>query len=170
MYPLDPNLVIPAQSQISHWAYYRLLMTLNYRNPAVLFITLLGIGALIGPLGLLGFPVLSLATFFAGYALLFPLVIYFQSLRSYRVTKFLQEVVHYEFTPVQISVRGVSFESALRWTSLYQVVELKTWFLLYSTHITAFFVPKASFASAEDQKQFKNIIIATPGIRKEINP
>ncbi|ROI06464.1 MULTISPECIES: YcxB family protein [unclassified Chryseobacterium] len=96
--------------------------------------------------------------------LIFPLFVVFFIFKAYSTSKkaFLsnkkiQEENTYTFTPEKIVIKGETFESEYSWNSIYQIRELKDWFLIYQSLQVMNMVPKKDF-TREQVSELRSII------------
>jgi hypothetical protein len=156
--------------RIKRSEYIQLVYALTYRHPVMQYFTFLGISMLLLQLIHNRLEFLPFQTSIGALALLAPLTIYFQARRNYSSNAYVKEAVAYEFTADQVIAQGETFRHTIQWSSLHQVKELKHWFLLYNTTQTLLAIPKRSFESAQDIIDFKNQILTTKDLRKELLP
>ncbi len=62
--------------------------------------------------------------------------------RGFDSNKLMQEKIVYEFTEDKIFITGTSFKSEMEWSKIYQVKEVKDWFLLYQSKHLMNLIPK----------------------------
>jgi hypothetical protein len=155
-------------SHIKRADYTKLVYALTYRHPIMQYFTFLGISMLVFQLMQGRFEFLPFQTSFGVLALLLPLSIYFQAKKNYDSNAYLKEAVQYEFTTDEVIVNGETFHHVIKWSSLYRIKELTRWFLLYNSTQTLLVIPKARFESPADINSFRNQILATKGLQKEL--
>jgi hypothetical protein len=147
---------------------YRLLMIkLTARTPAILYLFFLGLtflgGALLMP-GDKAFIGIVVGIVFISL----PFLSILQAKKHYDTNKNLKETIEYEFSIDSVIVRGETFNSTLRWASLYKVTELDDWILLYTNKIVAITIPKHGFKSSDDLVVVRSFALNVPGIKKEL--
>ncbi len=72
----------------------------------------------------------------------------------------------YDFTEEKISIAGESFNSEMNWNSLYKIVELKEWIILYHNRQAANFIPKTGIG--ENLTELRNLIQSKKDLRSKL--
>ncbi len=158
--------ITTSRVQITFQDYRALLVGLTFKSPLVLYLGFLGIGFLVfaslNPSG-------NAFGFVIGIVfILIPFSSILQAKRNYNSSKNLKEIITYEFTADTIIITGETFNTTMRWTSLYKVKELNDWLLLYTNKIVAVCVPKSGFASEADLQAVKSFALSAKGVKKEL--
>ena len=135
-----------------------------YRRPMNISLTFLGMIMFIGAiLYFLGFNIpvseppylpLVLGSFlFLGY----PVLIYFNVKKDFFSNRSLQEEIGYEFGEEGFRQTGETFNAEVSWDSVFKIVELKDWVLIYQSKMLMCPVQKRSFSTGQ-LKEFKALI------------
>lgn len=66
------------------------------------------------------------------------------------------EKISYEITEKYIRIKGESFNSAMDWTKIFKILELKNWILIYQNEQAATIIPKVAFG--EKISEFRNMV------------
>jgi len=136
--------------------YLNLIFLLTYRKPVNILLSIIGLvmffGAILYFIGvslpideppyialLLGFLIVVVS----------PLSTYIASRRAFYSHTSLRETIMYEFEDDKIRVTGEAFNSELTWSSIYKVLELKHWILIYQSKVIANIIPKQSFQGTQ---------------------
>ena len=145
------------KSRLDFKMYQRLIYTLTYRKPLIIFLTLIGAIMLVSVLlHYLGFhtPVDSPPYFQLIFGLsmvaVFPLYIYINGKKNYASLCRFREKRVYEFTDEKIEITGETFHSELDWADVHRVKELNNWILIYQSRKVANIIPKSSFGDKLD--------------------
>jgi hypothetical protein len=157
------------ETKLDFKRYLKLMYTLTYLKPIMIFLTLIGIIMFIfSILHFLKFnihvdgpPFFQLFFGFLVIAIL-PFSIYRNARKNFSSHGRLQEKIIYEFTDEKIKVTGETFKSEMDWTGTHKIVELKEWILIYQNRLIANIIPKDSFG--EDLVEFK-ILAKGKGIK-----
>lgn len=163
VYPRD---TVRIEVQISKKEFIMLSFRLAYSKPFMIYITSFGVLNLAALMH--DFQGFNSSVFFVLVVLLMPGMIYFQANKNYNTQKIVKEKIRYEFNKYNIIQNGETFNSTIKWSGLQKASETANWYLLYTNPLTAFFIPKESFASEEQKEKFRAMIWNTEGIRKEI--
>jgi len=147
--------VLKVQTKVELSEYRRLLFYLTYSTPVFIFALFLTVSLLLFYLttGNGSWIVFFLLIFNA----LVPISIYRNANANYRSTKALHEPVTYDFSDESFTASGPSFNTTMQWRSLYQVKELKNWFLLYTSKQVLMMIPKRAFGTIEQLDAFRAI-------------
>lgn len=95
--------------------------------------------------------------------------VYFQSKRNYASTKSIREPITYSFDASGIHIKGDSFESDLKWSTIHKVQETKRWFLFYQNNVAANIVPKSSFESQEQLNALRELISSQKNLKFKLD-
>lgn len=157
-------LPISISSKLTKGSYIKLMYLLTYRKPVMIFCTIAGAGMLI--LSLLYFAGLYMVDSEPPYiqllaglfmAVYMPILVYRNSIKTFRANKRLQEKINYQFDLQKFSIQGDSFNSEMYWAKTHNILELKHWILIYQDQAVANLVPMKSFT--HDQRiSFKKLI------------
>jgi hypothetical protein len=90
-------------------------------------------------------------------AIVQPLVIYTTILKNYHSSSHLKEPLEIEFTHSQVKITGKSFYTEFDWGKTFKIVELKKWFIIYESNLTAVIIPKKSFSKTQEE-EFRKIV------------
>src|SRR5690606_22897870 len=139
--------------------YRKLLMTITFTHPVIIFIYVLSAGML----GVLlstpdneafhWWPVFVIA--FAAYL---PFSVYRRANSNYRATKSLHEETIYEFASSQVKITGDCYNTTMQWLTFHKVRVVNGCFLLYRNNYTACLIPYSDFAMPEDKNIFRNLV------------
>ena len=77
------------------------------------------------------------------------------------------EKIAYKFDLKNIYVKAESFEGYLDWSHIQQVIETKSFFLLYQSKVGASIIPKNAF-SDEQASDFRDLITTIPDLKNNI--
>lgn len=164
--PVD-RIVKTSRIQISLKDYRTLILRLSFRSPIILYCIFLGAGLLVA--GILSSNENQLFVFAIGIVFIsFPFVSFLMAKRNYDSSKNLKETVLYEFNLNNIIITGESFNSTLRWSSLYKVKELKNWILLYTSKNIALCIPKSGFVSEAELQAVIAFAWNANGVKMEL--
>jgi hypothetical protein len=143
--------------------YLRLMFSLTYRKPLIIFLTIIGlmmfIGSILYFLGLnVPFDRPPYFQIILGFIIvgIIPFSIYRSTRKNFSSEGRLQEKTIYEFTDDRIKITGETFSLEMTWTKVYKIIELKEWILIYHNKLVANIIPKESFG--EDLSDFKNLL------------
>lgn len=144
--------------------YLSLIFTLTYGKPVNILILIIGLVMFIGAiLYFLGVdipiketPYIALLLGFIIVVVL-PLSIYIGSRRAFYSHTSLRETIIYEFENDKIRLTGETFNSELAWDSIYKVLELKHWMLIYQSKVIANIIPKQSFQETQ-LRDFRELV------------
>jgi len=143
--------------------YLKLMYTLTYRKPLIIFLTIIGLMMFFGSiLYLLGFkipfdgPPIFQITFGFFITAILPFSVYRSGKKNFFSHGRLHEKIIYEFTEEKIKQVGETFNSEMDWTKIYKIQELKDWILIYQNRQMAFLLPKKSFG--DNLYYFKNLV------------
>ncbi|MCX6740074.1 MAG: YcxB family protein [Candidatus Parcubacteria bacterium] len=142
--------------------YRKLLFIQVFRKPAMIFIMVIAILNLIFAVPyFLGnysdFPIFNIM-FGLLVVVLIPYSVLRQSKNTFKINKFLQEQIRYEFTEDQVSVSGETFNSNYKWDNIFKIEELKDWLIIYHDKIVANILFKPQMDS-KDLKELKEMIL-----------
>ena len=144
----------------------KLRFNLAYRAPMIVFLTLIGFGMLwivishlkgddIGNNG--SFPVLQ--TGFSFFLLIaIPLSIIRSVHKDIKTNKFISQTIEYIFTDNYFTITGETFNMQNSWTDLNKIVELKNWFIFYTSKTQALFIPKDRFEDESTLENFRSLL------------
>ena len=140
------------ETKLDFKRYLRLMYSLTYCKPIMIFLTIVGLTMFIGSiLYFLGFnvPIDSppYFQFIFGFFIIaiLPFSIYRSGKKNFSSHGRLQEKIIYEFTDERIKITGETFNSELDWTKTYKITELKNWILIYQNRQIANILSKDSF-------------------------
>jgi hypothetical protein len=160
------------ETQFSLKEYQKLTLILTYRRPAMIIICLMGTFMVISALYLI-IVAENLATsivpqFLLGIFFLIglPFFILYGASKNYKTHGKIQGKVVYDFTEEKISIAGESFNSEMNWNSLYKIVELKEWIILYHNRQAANFIPKTGIG--ENLTELRNLIQSKKDLRSKL--
>jgi hypothetical protein len=151
------------ETKLDFKRYLKLMYTLTYLKPMMIFLTIVGLIMFIGSLFyFVGFnipfdtpPFFQIVFGFFIIALL-PFSIYRGAKKNFSSHGRLQEKIIYEFTDEKIKVIGETFNSEMDWLKTHKIVELTDWILIYQNRQIANILPKESFG--DDLNEFKNMV------------
>ncbi len=166
--PIEPGREIRVDTALTPAQYFQLSLLLTYTNLMIVYFTFLGLFMLFVQVWQGKYEFLPIQTSMGLLALILPVTVYSQSRKNYKTNYYLHEVLRYEFNQDRIITTGQTFTNTISWASLHKVKESKNWFLLYTSNLTMLPIPKADFVSPEDLQDFKQIILSTEGLRKDI--
>lgn len=159
---VSPNTSIRFTTQVTVENYRKLLMTITFTHPVIIFIYVLSAGML-GVL--LSTPDNEAfhwwSVFVIAFAAYLPFSVYRRANSNYRATKSLHEETIYEFTTSQVTITGESYNTTMQWQTFHKVREMKGWFLLYCNNQTACLIPKSVFATPADMNSFRNLVFGS---------
>jgi len=92
-------------------------------------------------------------------AVIQPLVIYTTIRKNYHSSNHLKEPLEIEFTGSQVKIKGKSFYTELDWEKTFKIVELKNWFVIYESNLTAVIIPKKSLSKIQEE-EFRKIVLS----------
>ena len=90
-------------------------------------------------------------------AVYMPILVYRNSIKTFRANNRLQEKINYQFDLQKFSIQGDSFNSEMYWAQTHKILELKHWILIYQDQAVANLVPMESF-SPDQRISFKKLI------------
>lgn len=99
--------------------------------------------------------------------LLLPLAALVSAKQSYATNKMMHEELYYEIDEEAVKIHGETFNNEVMWKSLWKIVELKDWIVLYQSKTLANFIPKRAI-SAENLSVIKNIFDLYPEVKKKL--
>ena len=151
------------ETKLDFKRYLKLMYTLTYRKPIMIFLSIVGLTMFIGSIFyFLGFnvpvdspPYFQIVFGFFIIAIL-PFSIYWSGKKNFSSHGRLQEKIIYEFTDEKIKITGETFNSELDWGKTYKIKELKDWILIYENRQIANILPKESFG--EKIKDFRILV------------
>lgn len=137
--------------------YLKLIFLLTYRKAVNILLSIIGlamfIGAILYFIGVISIPTDGppYITLLLGFLIVVvsPLSTYIASRRAFYSHTSLRETIFYEFEDDKIQVTGETFNSVLTWSSIYKVLELKHWMLIYQSKLIANIIPKQSFQGTQ---------------------
>ena len=140
------------ETKLDFKRYIRLMYTLTYRKPIMIFLTIVGFTMFIGSIFyFLGFnvpvdspPYFQIVFGFFIIAIL-PFSIYRGGKKNFSTNGRLQEKIIYEITDEKIKQIGETFNSDMDWTKIYKILELNDWILIYQNRQIANLITKDSF-------------------------
>ena len=149
-------------------------LSLWYRKPAGIFLTIIGIGMLLlvliypfAPSITSGkFPLTQLI-FGLSFTLLLPYWIYRSAKKNYDTNSRINENITYKFDTEWIEIKGESFDAKLTWNKINKVVETKSSFVIYTTEMTVSIVPKKDMSS-EQIIELSNMIKRIPNLKMQL--
>ena len=131
---------------------------LTYKNRWILYITILSLLILLGTIWKLNDyrisngvdSMFTFRLFFMQIVLIFlPISVYFLAKRTYNNNHRFKEDITYEISNEYIKFIGESFVSALYWSKVYKIIEVKYFFLIYENSQIANFVSKSTLSQPE---------------------
>jgi uncharacterized membrane protein YhdT len=152
----------------------KLKLSVAYRSPIMLLFTVIGFGMLWvvisylngDSLGLNGFPVTQ-AIFAVVFLIVLPFSIIMNTRKDLKANKFISQNIEYKFTETFFSIHGETFNMENSWTDLHKIVELKNWFILYTSKSQALFIPKDRFVEISKIETFRTFL-KTLNIEKKL--
>jgi hypothetical protein len=140
------------ETKLDFNGYLKLMYTLTYRKPIVIFLTIIGWTMFIGSiLYFMGFnipadspPYFHVCFGFFVVAIL-PFSIYWSGKKNFASNSRIQERIVYEFIDDKIKITGETFNSELGWEQTYKIKELKNWILIFQNRQSANILPKEAF-------------------------
>ncbi|MFZ5987947.1 MAG: YcxB family protein [Bacillota bacterium] len=104
-------------------------------------------------------PLLALAIlFFSGIFLLPGTMAYLIQRNNYKKSKLLGELQCYEFNEEAVRISSSSGSFSLIWNDIFKVQELKPGFLIYSSPVKVFIIPRRCFTSQEQLDKFRSVL------------
>lgn len=98
------------------------------------------------------------------YAPLFPsflfLAMYWQAHMAHRTSRVYQHPIHYEFSEKGFAASGPLFSSKGDWMLVYRVIETSDLFLVSSSAVSMYIIPKRYFASPRDVTAMRELLRA----------
>jgi len=91
----------------------------------------------------------------------FPILIYFNVKRDFYSNKSLREEISYEFGEKGFRQTGETFSAEVNWNSVFKIVELRNWILIYQSKMLMCPIHKESF----DTDQLKDFKALTKNIK-----
>lgn len=76
---------------------------------------------------------------------------------DFESNKSLQEEITYQFSNEKIEITGETFHSEVSWTTVFKVIELKDWFMIYQGNNAVNLVPKKNFTQ-QQKHELRNLI------------
>ena len=92
-------------------------------------------------------------------AVIQPFVIYTTIRKNYHSSNHLKEPLEIEFTHSQVKIKGKSFYTELDWEKTFKIIELKNWFIIYESNLTAVIIPKKSLSKMQEE-EFRKIVMS----------
>lgn len=162
---LNPNISINFSYQIDKQTYRKLILSLLVINPISLFIIILAIFFLMSGL----FNQNYAAIIPGGIFLLYPILIIAKSLDNYKKNKTLNEKVDCEINCENITLRGETYNTTFAWKSLYKIIELKSFLLIYTSKHVMIPVRKGPNALDETKyDQLRQVILGQPNLINDL--
>lgn len=160
------------KTKIEYEDYRKLLFTLTYKKVSTIVITIVGTFFILFQLlayFLISTYEIDLAPLLVGcgMVLLFPIAIIVSSKRNFYSNQLLQEEMEYEFTEEQMKIKGESFSSEVQWNKTNRIIEIKDWFLIFQSKISANLIPKKNL-SEKEINEIKTIFSKQKGIKLKL--
>jgi len=95
---------------------------------------------------------------FVAIILLFAFLIYQSARKQYKNAPVLHQRIKYFFTDDRVEVAGNSFNSTLGWDMLIKAKEVGSFFLVFGTLNTAFFLPLSAFEDETQIDEFRRLL------------
>ncbi len=162
-------------TKITEQDYTRLMFTITYRKPIMIFLSIIGLlnltlGALVAagvniPTGDMGaYPTLIFGLIIT---LVLPFSVYSSSKKAFAGHLRLHEQIAYTFNNEKIITAGESFNSELDWSKVFKIEELKQFFIIYQTPQAVNLIPKASLTGLQ-QNELRSILrsVSIAGTKK----
>ena len=86
-----------------------------------------------------------------------PVFIFITIRKNYKSSCHLKDALQIEFTQTVIIVNGPSYHTEIGWAKMFEIVELKHWFMMYQNNLSAIIIPKKSF-SPEQENELKVLL------------
>lgn len=151
------------ETRLDFKSYLKLMYTLAYRRPIVIFIFIFLLVVLVMTIFIFSdinflfgetyYMPLILASYFI---VILPISIYYNTRKIFSTYGLLKEKIIYEFTDEKICHTGETFHSEMDWTKIYKIEEMKHWILIYQSRQHANFISKESFG--ENLMEFRNLV------------
>jgi len=155
--------IMTIETKLDFKSYLRLMYTLTYRKPLMIFLTVCGLMMFVfSVFYFFGSKVLFIEPpyfqfVFGLFIIAFlPFSIYRSAKRNFSSNGRLQEKIIYEFTDEKIKMTGETFNTEMNWEKTYKILELKNWILIYQNRQIANVLPKNSFG--ENLIEFKTLV------------
>ena len=150
---INSSLSITIHTTLGLAEYRKLMFLLSYSSPLFIYVHLIGITMLTV---LLFKGEWNWFTLFILFFLLYlPIGVFRSARKLFDSSKMLHEQLSYTFTAESIVAAGQTFNTTIKWESLFKTKETRQWFLLYTNAQAAMVVPKSAFASAEEIGSFR---------------
>jgi len=85
------------------------------------------------------------------FVIYYPFILYYSAKKYFASNIKLRERIIYEFTDENIRIAGESFNTEMTWNSIFKIVELNQWILIYQSKLTANIIPKSNFGQQLDE-------------------
>jgi len=92
-------------------------------------------------------------------AVIQPFVIYTTIRKNYHSSSHLKEPLEIEFTHSRVKIKGKSFYTEVDWKKTFKIIELKNWFIIYESNLTAVIIPKKSLSKIQEE-EFRKIVMS----------
>ena len=92
-------------------------------------------------------------------AVIQPFVIYTTIRKNYHSSSHLKEPLEIEFTHSRVKIKGKSFYTEVDWEKTFKIIELKNWFIIYESNLTAVIIPKKSLSKIQEE-EFRKIVMS----------
>jgi hypothetical protein len=146
--------MIQLKTTLTRKAYIRLMYTLSFRSPAVLFVYgIIFLGFIIAVIGLNVIDRKEHSTFVwlvwiqAVYVIYYMTAVYRRSKKHYESNQEIQGEMHYEFGADLIRSVSKTSSGEMKWTSVHKVLELKNWVIIFLSNATACMIPAKDFGT-----------------------
>ncbi len=168
-------------ANIEFRTFLKLTYTLAYRK--VLNVLLVAIGVLLLLLALVyaftyffteyshpGMPtdIMTLLAVGISSLLLTPLSEFWRIKRMFSSNSLIRDRIFYHISHESVNISGESFDSVLKWSSLWKVLETRQWFLLYQSR--DIFTPIPKDAMTNEQVDEIRTIIQRADVKKKLQP
>lgn len=141
-------------TRLTEKEYSRVLFTVLYRKPGIIFASILGVMIILGGLKIISFysDASDLEIFIGLYFLLLPTIIVLRSLKEFRSAPSLQAEIIYTFNESGIIVQGFAFRSEVQWVYIKNLQETNKFLILYHTAAAGNYIDKTKLTI--EQLQF----------------
>ena len=161
------------KTKISFKEYAKLLFSLAYKKPVMIFLVsmaiLNGVWIICHHFVLLDISEPKVYQYF-GLLLISvvqPAGIFFMIWRNYATNIHLRETLELNFTKDQIKLKAEGFTLESLWSKMYKIIELQYWFVIYQNSLSAIIIPKKSFQQT-DMEEFKQILLSIKEIQVKL--
>jgi uncharacterized membrane protein len=137
--------------------YIKFLYRRVYRNPVIIFVTLVGLFLLVTPvLKIFGLVIYDSKTPYTDlitglFLILTPIVAVLIIAKGHSSSPSMQHEVTYTFGEEGVFAKGLTFESNLKWAHIIKTKEIKKYLLLYSSTKLVNFIAKDKLSEEEIQ-------------------